>query len=156
MGIEHWVRMASALLLSTAGVATHALGLDETVGQLLHRDAQEAIAGKPILPPPPPRALPDVVMPPLSMPVPPPVLIAPPMVTAIYGTPGQLAVVLQIEGKRVVLDQRTGRADDASQPFRLIGVNGSCARIVLASRGTPTTLCVASGFGTARRVGGLQ
>jgi hypothetical protein len=141
------------LTLSVASTAAHGVGLDETVGQLLHRDAQEAIAGKPLLQPPP-RPLPEVVMPPLTLPMPPPVMVAPPMVTAIYGTPGRLSVVLQLDRQRLVLDQHTGKADDPTQPVRLLGINGPCARVVLAARGAPTTLCVASGFGLARRGGG--
>jgi hypothetical protein len=144
------------LTLSIASAAAHGVGLDETVGQLLHRDAQEAIAGKPLLPPPA-RPLPETVMPPLALPMPPPVMAAPPMVTAIYGAPGRLSVVLQVDRQRIVLDQRTGKSDDPTDPIRLLGVNGPCARVVLAARGAPTTLCVTSGFGfgLARR-GGAQ
>lgn len=152
---ERNVRMASVVLaLSSASASAHALGLDETVGQLLHRDAQEAIAGKPALLPPP-RPLPEALMPPLTMPPPPPVLVAAPVVTAIYGAPGRLSVVLQVDRQRVVLDQRTGKPEDATQPYRLVGVNGPCARVVLAARGTPITMCVTSGFGVARRGGGM-
>lgn len=148
--------IVACVVLAGVSATVQAVGLDETVGQLLHRDAQEAIAGKPaLLPPPPPRPLPELVMPPLTLPAAPPALAAPPTVTAIYGTPGQLSVVVQVDRQRVVLDQRTGRAADAAQPFRLVGVNGSCARVVLAARAAPTTLCIASGFGVARRVGGL-
>jgi hypothetical protein len=77
------------------------------------------------------------------------------MVTAIYGVPGKMSVVLQVDRQRIVLDQRSGRSEDAAQPARLLGVNGSCARVVLVARGAPTTLCVASSFGMARRGGGM-
>lgn len=157
MATERALR-AGLLCLMLAGmtVGVQAVGLDETVGQLLHRDAQEAIAGKPaIAPASPPRLLPELVMAPLTLPPPPPVLVTAPVVTAIYGVPGRLSVVLQIDRQRVVLDQRTGRSEDAAQPARLAGISGPCARIVLVARATPTTLCVASGFGMARRSGGL-
>jgi len=149
--IGRWAMLPVALAATMTSAAV-AAGLDETVGQLLHRDAQEAIAGSvPAVPVAPPRMLPDVSMVPL-MPPPPPA--ASPMVTAIYGTPGDLSVVLQMDGQQLVLGQRSGKPAGSAQPVRLIDVSGACARIALASRQPPTTLCVSSGFGLARRSAG--
>jgi len=134
--------------VATMASAAVAAGLDETVGQLLHRDAGSA----PVVPMAPPRMLPEVSMVPL-MPPPPPA--AAPMVTAIYGKPGDLSVVLQMDGRQLVLDQRSGRPAGSALPVRLVDISGSCARIALASRQPPTTLCVSSGFGLARRSGGM-
>ena len=142
--------VCSALAVS-GPAAAHAAGLDETVGQLLHRDAQEAIAGSaPVLPLAPPRLLPDVLTAPL---LPPPPPAAAPMVTAIYGKPGDLSVVLQMDSQRLVLDQRSGKVVGGAQPVRLVEVSGPCARIVLAPRQAPTSLCVASSFGLAHHGG---
>jgi len=150
IGLRVVLPLACAATMASAAVAA---GLDETVGQLLHRDAQEAIAGSaPVVPMAPPRMLPDVSMVPL-MPPPPPA--AAPTVTAIYGKPGDLSVILQMDGRQLVLDQRSGKPAGSALPVRLIDISGSCARIALASRQPPTTLCVSSGFGLARRGGGM-
>ena len=87
--------------------------------------------------------------------MPPPPPAAAPMVTAIYGKPGDLSVVLQMDGRQLVLDQRSGKPAGSALPIRLVDISGACARIALASRQPPTTLCVSSGFGLARRSAGM-
>lgn len=150
IGVRVMLPLALAATMTSAAVAA---GLNETVGQLLHRDAQEAIAGSaPAVPVAPPRMLPEVSMLP---PMPPPPPAAAPMVTAIYGKPGDLSVVLQMDGQQLVLDQRSGKPAGSALPVRLVDISGACARIALASRQPPTTLCVSSGFGLARRGGGM-
>lgn len=150
IGVRLILPLALAATMASDAIAA---GLDETVGQLLHRDAQEAIAGSaPIVQVAPPRMLPDVSMVPL-MPPPPPA--AAPMVTAIYGKPGDLSVVLQMDGRQLVLDQRSGKPAGSALPVRLVDISGACVRVALALRQPPTTLCVSSGFGLTRRSGGM-